>query len=303
MAQMVEVTCSQCGRTFQRKKDKALRYPNSYCNDVCRGIHKRKRLTRICATCGKEYETTSKRILKYCSKACATQGQIGQNRPYMVGRPGATKGLTKENSEMVARKAQAATIPIPPRDQLYKLYVTENQTMKQIASRFGCTHSTVARWIEHHGLTRTRDLLDKGALEILISSGCSYKKIGKMYKCSEYFVGDRARLYKIPRPLPKTKKKALRRGPNWEEQAARARERDQYRCCCCGITQKKLGKTLQVHHIVPFWRYRYIRGKNENYLRANRLSNLITLCGKCHLGVEAAQVSVQLRFALDMPTD
>jgi endogenous inhibitor of DNA gyrase (YacG/DUF329 family) len=73
-------------------------------------------------------------------------------------------------------------------------------------------------------------------------------------------------------------------GLNWLQQARCARERDGYRCQVCGISGDEL--RLDVHHIVPFRAFGYVRSENDHYLRANRLSNLITLCLSCHPRVE-----------------
>jgi DEAD/DEAH box helicase domain-containing protein len=83
------------------------------------------------------------------------------------------------------------------------------------------------------------------------------------------------------------------RGPNWDRQRREARKRDGYRCQCCGIKQKKK-KAHAVHHIVPFREFGYIRGINHNYVQANELSNLITLCASCHNKAESGLVPLQI---------
>jgi DEAD/DEAH box helicase domain-containing protein len=50
-----------------------------------------------------------------------------------------------------------------------------------------------------------------------------------------------------------------------------------------------------VHHIRPFRDYGYVRRENENYLQANQVDNLVTLCPSCHRRAEAGQ---QARSAL-----
>lgn len=85
-------------------------------------------------------------------------------------------------------------------------------------------------------------------------------------------------------------------GPNWEAQRRLARERDKYRCCLCGISQKKLRRNLDVHHIIPFRTFGYIAGENENYREANELSNLVSLCTSCHKRAEWGYLSVQMRL-------
>ena len=66
-------------------------------------------------------------------------------------------------------------------------------------------------------------------------------------------------------------------GPNWREQRRKARERDSYTCQHCGIHQSKLDRALDVHHIVPFCEFGL-----ANYIQANDLQNLLSLCQSCH---------------------
>jgi DEAD/DEAH box helicase domain-containing protein len=75
------------------------------------------------------------------------------------------------------------------------------------------------------------------------------------------------------------------RGPNWEAQRNLARERDGLRCRHCGAPERT-NRAHDVHHIEPFRNFGYVRGKNDHYLQANRLENLVTLCPSCHRRVE-----------------
>lgn len=80
-----------------------------------------------------------------------------------------------------------------------------------------------------------------------------------------------------------------RRGFDWKEQAAIARKRDKYECQGCGIHQSQLSggrKRLDVHHRIPW-----------SVLPSNDLSNLITLCRRCHIAVEPSAAEVR-RMAL-----
>lgn len=83
-------------------------------------------------------------------------------------------------------------------------------------------------------------------------------------------------------------------GPNWQEVRQRALARDNHRCRTCGA-EAKPGQGLHIHHIRPFREYGYIPGENDNYLQANQLDNLATLCPSCHRQAEAGQ---QTRSAL-----
>jgi len=66
-------------------------------------------------------------------------------------------------------------------------------------------------------------------------------------------------------------------GPNWQRQRGKARKRDKYRCRRCGMHERWFGEHLSVAHIVPF------KSFNGNFKKANLLSNLMSLCRRCHI--------------------
>jgi 5-methylcytosine-specific restriction endonuclease McrA len=70
-------------------------------------------------------------------------------------------------------------------------------------------------------------------------------------------------------------------GPNWIRQSREARKRDGRQCQFCGINEKSLYRSLDVHHIKPF---RFFTA--NDYKSANKLANLISLCGCCHKFLE-----------------
>ncbi|MFD1599357.1 homing endonuclease associated repeat-containing protein [Halobellus rarus] len=71
------------------------------------------------------------------------------------------------------------------------------------------------------------------------------------------------------------------RGPNWQQQREKARDRDDHECRNCGGEEQ-----LQVHHITPYESF-------DDYEEANRLQNLITLCTSCHHKLEWGSITVQ----------
>jgi len=74
-------------------------------------------------------------------------------------------------------------------------------------------------------------------------------------------------------------------GPNWVQQRRWARERDDYRCQVCGMTdeehKEQCGRELEVHHITPVRAFYGNEGELD-YEAANDLENLITLCREDH---------------------
>jgi len=75
-------------------------------------------------------------------------------------------------------------------------------------------------------------------------------------------------------------------GPNWPAQRERALARDHHRCQVCGAGEE--GGAHHVHHKTPFRTF-------VGYQQANALSNLVTLCPRCH---RRAELSVRIRSGL-----
>lgn len=70
-------------------------------------------------------------------------------------------------------------------------------------------------------------------------------------------------------------------GTSWSNAREKARERDNYTCQVCGLTENELGQEVDVHHIIPFFEFGV-----ENHKEANSLDNLVCLCRICHVNIE-----------------
>ena len=70
------------------------------------------------------------------------------------------------------------------------------------------------------------------------------------------------------------------RGADWSIQSRRARERDQFCCQVCGVSEEELGRNLDVHHKIPYSSF-------QSNAEANKLENLISVCPSCHGRLEA----------------
>lgn len=98
---------------------------------------------------------------------------------------------------------------------------------------------------------------------------CSVECMGTYYKNSQMFAGENSGTW--------SGGDINYYGPNWLNQRRKARERDNYTCQDCGITEEEYGHELSVHHITPF------RDFNGDWEKANKLSNLISICEyPCH---------------------
>jgi intein/homing endonuclease len=65
--------------------------------------------------------------------------------------------------------------------------------------------------------------------------------------------------------------KSAYRGFDWKNIKKKVKERDNYKCRICGISEKDCKQNLQVHHIVPY-----------SCTQDSTQDNLITVCSKCH---------------------
>ena len=85
-------------------------------------------------------------------------------------------------------------------------------------------------------------------------------------------------------------------GPAWQEQRAKTRERDGYRCAECGAAMSPATASMTCITGYRFRVFNYIPGLNRNDLEANRLDNLVLLCRRCHHRLEAG---VRARTGMD----
>jgi 5-methylcytosine-specific restriction endonuclease McrA len=206
----------------------------------------------------------------YCSKSCSRKGK-SNNRVQEI-----------------------------PKETLIDLYWKQGFTIWEIGDSYGISGETVRRMMIKHNIQRRKSLesvkkrVDKRDLlgltkdklkELYEKKGLSIKMIADIYNvgtCTihRWLIKDGIKR----RTLSETAKKRTGPknpfwrggyepyyGPNWFEQREKALKRDNYTCQKCGA------RGDDVHHIIPFRKFGL-----ANYLKANELSNLITLCKSCH---------------------
>lgn len=85
--------------------------------------------------------------------------------------------------------------------------------------------------------------------------------------------------------------KTGKRGADWKKRTEGVREKQNYRCADCGRTEQEVGRSLDVHHKIPFHNFPSSR-------IANKPINLVGLCRACHGRAEAAVEYRQLSLGL-----
>lgn len=128
----------------------------------------------------------------------------------------------------------------------------------------------------------------KAYIGISSIKSCSYKcyieniknNKERKQKISDAFTGDKHPNWQGGAPVSNRGY----RGHKWQKYRERALKRDGYKCIRCNMTQaesiERNGRSLEVNHIIPFWQF---QGDNS---KANKLSNLETLCRSCHMKAE-----------------
>jgi len=203
-----------------------------------------------------EKQKSSRQIAKSigCSETCV--------RSWM-SKHDIRRRTTEEWSKLLGQKQAEEQTPdvLLNRDELRSLYISENLTIMEIASKVGCAHGTVSKWLSRHDIETSFDYdYPTGEDHWSYNGGLD-----------EY-------------------------GPGWQAKRRDVRERDGHSCLRCGMTesahQEKWGQQLHVHHIIP--RREFLDSDGElQHNKANALSNLITLCRQCHELLEGVPIDTR----------
>lgn len=210
------------------------------------------------------------------------------------------------NKEFESKKAVDSHIgqvhpeqfPWNDEDFIYEEYIVKQRTRGDIAEELGCSKATITNACERFGfeinreerqsthaeLTDEKWLREKyeqsGAPTIADSIGCSAHAVYCALDRHGIETDDRHLDLPSGEEHPKWKGgHEYNRGHTWPEQREKALERDDYKCQRCRMSnaehEAEYSQELHVHHIVRY-------GDFDDHKRANRLTNLITLCRPCH---------------------
>lgn len=297
---MIDVTCANCGNTFRRKAC-MVRGKNAYCSWACRYGNRPSKIEVACDTCGKTFLRFRSLVRKrqYCSKSC----QIAA-RPVNVQLTCRICGkefmrwacliIAKREGVFCSRACASEghkRLNEVPCTTCGEVIVRRNSELGKTQQPF-CSKKCQGIWTAGHDSKRVT----------VPCAQCSKPTIQKRYKLSEcdHFFCSRTCMGKwqsanwLGENHHSWKGGSVHYyGPNWKQQAHAARKRDGYRCRHCGVSQKKLRRSLDVHHIQPIRTFGYIPGKNENYKQANDLVNLISFCTSCHKLAECGKITIQ----------
>jgi len=199
-------------------------------------------LIQKCIVCGKEFEVIASKPKQTCSNECL-KIYLNTTHPKHVAK------LKSQVCKICGLPVNRGQKYCPECSKLRRQELAE-----QLKNRITVKCDNCGKEIE-----RTPSTLHK-------HNYCSVECMAKHYSESEMFAGENSASW--------TGGKRHYTG-NWTKQRNLARERDNYTCQLCGVTESEWHKQMDVHHIIN---YRYFEDKKE----ANQLDNLVCLCNLCH---------------------
>lgn len=252
---MPVIQCKTCNKEFKIYKSDIGR--KKYCSIDCKNKGMKKRVKFKCIICGTEFEKHPSKAKqsenKFCSKECSHISL--QNRE--------TRQCTICGKDVTRPKSQFKDNVLCSTECTNKFHSIKQLGSKHHAyNKVKCTCVICKREFED---SYSRVENGKGK--------CCSNECKNLY-LSELYRGDNNPFYKNGESTMLSKY----RGYNWNEQRELALIRDEYKCTNCGSTDN-----LQVHHIVRYHNF------NGDYIKANELQNLKTLCCSCHSKLENRQ--------------
>lgn len=241
------IRCAYCGKEFEVYKKDLPR--KKYCSKECEHKSMENKKEYTCEVCGKKFLKVPSRVKHehiYCSHKCA--------------------GIALENRE--TKKCAICGKPVTrPKSQFKNVALCSKECISKYFSLImeGEKHPSFNS-IKMKCIVCGKEFYEpKSRVDIGKGKFCSKKC--KYEYFSEHFA-------ETLNPNWHGGSKDYR-GPNWNKQRKRALIRDEFTCQRCGTTEN-----LQIHHKKAYKEF------SGNWKEANKLNNLITLCGSCHSSIE-----------------
>jgi hypothetical protein len=254
----IECTCRQCGKVIRVRPFRYQPERGNFCSAACRAQTSKVPLVeRACQHCGRTFSVSAWRVQKgegqYCSRACRDQHAHRARRDPSNGlsavcaecgaayKPWKYGRVRLYCSQQCAGRATIANIP-----------TWAPSAFMATCEQCGASYQTTPK------ATRGR-FCRRACFAAWMAAGNAPSG-----EDSPNWHGGYLPYY----------------GGSWRRARRQARDRDG-RCMVCGVTPKELGKSLDVHHLIPFRTFGV-----ERHLEANAPSNLVTLCPPCHTRLE-----------------
>lgn len=292
MSGKVERICEYCAKEFYTYTSEIDKGGGKFCSSVCFHASRRIRIKQVCQYCQNQFEvipsTISRGKGKYCSQYCREQGMTSICTCEKCGKKFKSPhcytavGRGKFCSVRCAFESKSKQVEVFCQEcgkgfkvQLSRIKIGEGKFCSK-----KCASKSMSRPVE------TICQICGKVFNSVISERrkfCSQQCRGEWY--GKTFYGENHPKWRGGFPESY--------GPNWNEQRRKALKRDSYTCLACGKKKSVFSNNPDVHHIIPFRTFGYVHGQNDNYKAANELTNLITLCRKCHMDAESGKIIIQ----------
>lgn len=171
------------------------------------------------------------------------------------------------------------------KEWLRREYNEKERVMADIGDQLDVTALTVSKWARKHDLpTRGRHRRRKRETVNCNNCGEAFEVIQSRAEGNNYCQPE---CYYEDLDMPtgedhwswKDTPDHYRSGEAWEKLRKQARERDDYECQMCGVSQDELSRALDAHHLKR-------RREFDDPDEADKLDNLVSLCRSCHRKAE-----------------
>jgi len=253
---LFHLTCQACGKPFTRPKGQQQTKdgtPRKYCSIKCTHVGIKKSIPHYCSHCGVLFILRPSEVQRgegqWCSRHC-----YNQSRTDIQTFTCEQCGVTFRHPSYTVRSREKSE-GNPPRFCSHQCSLQSRRVVTDARACEVCNVSFLPRAAQ----------VRRGAGRYC-SNACRYTAhSAHMTAMHNGFAPPRGTEY----------------GPNWYRQARLARERDNHACQHCGFHRE--GRRLPVHHV------RHHDEFHGDWEAANVLSNLITLCERCHRAEERVQ--------------
>lgn len=186
------------------------------------------------------------------------------------------------------------------KDEIKERYIESEEPLYILAEKWDVDDATLKRYLQEWGVN-TRDISEQHLTET--DEKLNDKEwLKTQYREQERYTPELAKELDVG---PGTVYNALKRhgieiwdhaetirkegrrgsyGPNWRQRRKERLDKDGWECVVCNVDNHQhkdmYNKSLHVHHIQPL--RSFVENGRVNYEAANRITNLITLCAKCH---------------------
>lgn len=261
----MEKQCLKCGKVIKVKPSHFER--KKFCSYQCKydyyrgsttlNAHLSKKKTVSCTTCGKAFSKKQCEIFErnFCSRECSNK--------YKADHGQELYGHFRKRVTVICETCKK------PFEVIHSRLDTAKYCSKTCLGKANGARGKVQlrKRVQIH-CTNCKAVIHKKPSIVREWNFCNWKCMREYYRGSGRFAGENNGAWQGG--------DINYYGPNWIDQRRRARERDNYTCQDCGITENEYGQELSVHHLVPFRMF-------KSYKEANRLKNLVTLCEyPCH---------------------